>query len=96
MGGNLSEWCLDVFIADRYRSLGKLYIHSPSDPKVPETPKGESNPRRVYRGGSFKDQKENCEVCVRRELNEDKSSPAIGFRPVLLLKRPGREKGGEK
>jgi len=44
--------------------------------------------RRSFRGGSFKDNAFNCQVPVRRAMLASESSPAIGFRPVLLMRFP--------
>jgi len=39
-----------------------------------------------YRGGSYRDSRLNCQSPVRRSAIATQQDPAIGFRPVLLLK----------
>ncbi len=42
--------------------------------------------RRSYRGGSFNDNPFNCQIPVRRAMPASEANPAIGFRPVLLMR----------
>ena len=41
--------------------------------------------RRSIRGGSYLDNRFNCQVSVRRAMQSDQGAPTVGFRPVLLL-----------
>ena len=98
LGGNVSEWCLDGYLQDVHARIqnkagsGRSYEYDPvTTPLVQfalKRSKNEANPVRAYRGGSFKDQRWQCEVSCRRSLQENESSNAIGFRPVLLVSFP--------
>ena len=41
----------------------------------------------TYRGGSYRDSQFNCQSPVRRSAIATQQDPAIGFRPVLILKK---------
>jgi formylglycine-generating enzyme required for sulfatase activity len=40
----------------------------------------------TYRGGSYRDDRLNCQCPIRRSAIATQRDPAVGFRPVLLLK----------
>lgn len=44
--------------------------------------------RKTYRGGSYRDTRFNCHTPVRRAMSAGERTPAIGFRPILLLEFP--------
>jgi len=91
MSGNVSEWCLDRYDQDLYRvlQLNTLNRHDPAREAVLEAALQVSpvapNPARSYRGGSFKDAPLLCQLPTRRSLHQDRSTNALGFRPVIVV-----------
>lgn len=74
--------------ADVVPRLARLTQLAPNNPK-PLPSAGDApddHARRTYRGGSYQDNRFNCQVSVRRALPGSQRSPAIGFRPVLLMR----------
>lgn len=84
MGGNLSEWCLDLYDDGHYRKVTPLKPYFPAAVRTRHAPR-DIIAERTYRGGSFRDEKHNCEIPIRRALAQHRASPAVGFRPVLLV-----------
>lgn len=73
MSGNAREWCHDWF-SDEY------YSNSPEN--NPQGPSSSPENHRVVRGGSCKNDDENCRVADRFWLNPDYSDYDTGFRIV--------------
>lgn len=92
MGGNVSEWCLDLYEPDHYARLEAGRGYDPRKEKVQSPAKG-ILPVRTYRGGSYLDPRHNCEVPTRRSLAQDRRRPSLGFRPVLVPTPPVTRKG---
>lgn len=69
----------------------KFNLHIPADTVVGETERATENTsqdsvRRTYRGGSYQDNRFNCQIPVRRSMPASEGSPTVGFRPVLLMR----------
>lgn len=72
MGGNVAEWCLDVY--------GRYYYRE----STTENPTGpESGPDRVMRGGSWLAGEKYARVTGRFRDSASFTSPSIGFRCML-------------
>jgi gliding motility-associated lipoprotein GldK len=83
MSGNVSEWCLDAFhpaSVPLVWDLNPQYI----DPE---------EPRKIIRGGSWKDIAYFCETGTRAFEHEDKTRAYIGFRCAMTYL--GRSSGTE-
>lgn len=73
MHGNVAEWCSD-WHSEYY------YSNSPAtDPKGPET-----GTERVYRGGSWDDDGEDCRSAHRSDEEPTDSDNELGFRLILV------------
>jgi sulfatase modifying factor 1 len=72
MNGNVSEWCNDWFGIDYYSVSVE---QKPREPSFEET--------RVVRGGSYKDEKEDCRVATRGSFSPNFRYYSLGFRVVL-------------
>lgn len=94
LGGNVSEWCLDLFQERSYEDLRGEQSYSPAAARVQQSPSGRLGIR-TCRGGSFKDRKVNCEVSIRRSLLQAERKPVLGFRPVLLVSQEMQAKRTE-
>jgi formylglycine-generating enzyme required for sulfatase activity len=91
MGGNVWEWCTDLYRADEYtRALtaakGGVLVNpvGPSDSWDPQDPVP-TNPKHVIRGGSFLCHKSYCESyrpSARRGETPDTGMSHLGFRCV--------------
>lgn len=97
LAGNLSEWCLDEYQNDLFegKSSPVKYMPVPWKSRQTRWPSdshslvediASADVRRSYRGGSFQDNQFNCQTPVRRSALASDASPAIGFRPVILLR----------
>jgi formylglycine-generating enzyme required for sulfatase activity len=75
MSGNVSEWVLDAY---RVTSSSKTWDLDPIyvDPQ---------EPRKVVRGGSWKDIAHYLETSTRSYEFEDVPQPYIGFRTVMTF-----------
>ena len=74
MSGNVSEWCFDSFNAEYYAT-------SPS-----VNPKGDTDGTdKAYRGGSWKDDANQCRVTCRNSYTPEYTSNNLGFRVALEL-----------
>lgn len=73
MTGNVSEWCLDYYSENFYRTSSK------------KNPINTINAEygRVCRGGSFNDDADALKITYRNYLDEKESDKTIGFRLVL-------------
>lgn len=83
MSGNVAEWCEDAF-------------HPAAGPLVWDlnpTYWNEEEPRKVVRGGSWKDVSYYLETGTRTYENQDSSSSSIGFRCAMTYL--GRSSGSE-
>jgi formylglycine-generating enzyme len=95
MAGNVSEWCLDDFNAASVPTVWDLnpqYI----DPRTnPESPKYNEKiaPKKVIRGGSWKDVAYYLETGTRTFEFKDSTRAYIGFRCAMthLGRSSGRE-----
>lgn len=75
LAGNVSEW-----VADWY---------APYDPADTLNPKGpQAGTEKVYRGGSYADEKEWMSTYSRRGANPSEVSPYIGFRCAMDIPKP--------
>jgi len=85
LAGNVSEWCLDLYVEKRYETMAEREDYTPL-PKPPNIDghKGVIS-QRVHRGGSFLDVPTNCEAATRRWKLEDTREEFIGFRPALVI-----------
>lgn len=73
MAGNVSEWVLDAYKSSSYSStwdLDPIYV----DPK---------EPRKIVRGGSWKDISHYLQTSTRTFEYQDQAQPHIGFRTVM-------------
>ena len=93
LGGNVSEWCLDLY-TDKSPVGKKTY--NPNDRLVGEYSQDELMFARTIRGGNFRDSKTNCVVSIRRSLAATQSENYLGFRPVLLIRNPQSQNGTNK
>lgn len=71
MSGNVDEWCKDWY--DSYSLYSQMNTAEPS-----------SDPKRIFRGGSWEDWGKDCRVASRRGIKPVWYSPTLGFRIVLL------------
>jgi formylglycine-generating enzyme required for sulfatase activity len=89
MAGNVSEWCLDRYEQDIYRSFEtqQPLVYDPLQNLFVERAlnKLDSNRARSYRGGSYKDSEPKCQLPLRRSLHQNNKSASIGFRPLIVI-----------
>ncbi len=99
MHGNVAEWCLDQYVADRYKQLGDKVV---DDPVVPVT---KTYPQ-VARGGAWTDEAPLLRSAARRGSSKDwkaqdpqipqsiwyfTDANFVGFRVVRPLRTPTPE-----
>ncbi len=77
MSGNVFEWC-----SDWEEEVLVKHDGSYRDPKGPE-----SGTRKVYRGGSWEYEAEECRSSARHSLPPEAHLPSIGLRVVMELQR---------
>ena len=103
MHGNVAEWCLDQYVADRYKQLHKQFDGKPVDnPFVPIT---KEYPQ-VVRGGAWTDEAPLLRSAARRGSSKDwktqdpqipqsiwyfTDANFVGFRVVRPLRTPTPE-----
>lgn len=80
MHGNVREWCHDYY--DEYPPAS---VTDPTGPGIGET--------RVFRGGCFYSEAENCRASTRRAGNESTGNRGIGIRVAASVKKNATEKG---
>ncbi len=79
MTGNVQEWCLDWYASD-------YYLKSPDDnPRGPDKATNKEKAK-VFRGGSFKSDSNNCRV-ENRTFRVPLSYDDVGFRIILEVKK---------
>lgn len=80
MSGNVAEWTQDYY---------GVYPDEPTtDPKGPDAESfdlAKSSSRRAVRGGSWQDEESCCRCAARDALEQEESSPFLGFRFVVEL-----------
>jgi formylglycine-generating enzyme required for sulfatase activity len=99
MHGNVCEWCLDQYIADRYKQLGAKLVVDPVTPVTKTYPQ-------VVRGGAWTDEAPLCRSAARRGSSKDwkaqdpqipqsiwyhTDADFVGFRVVRPLRTPTAE-----
>jgi len=99
MHGNVCEWCLDEYAADRYKQLGDQLVESPLNLVTKAYPQ-------VARGGTWLDESPLLRSAARRGSNKDwkmqdpqipqsiwyhTDADFIGFRVVRPLRVPSAE-----
>lgn len=85
MAGNVSEWCLDDYNGEKYKEVTQQPLLHNSSSVTIESALIDLTKYRTYRGGSFKDEKLNCCVFIRRSQSPKTGSPVVGFRPVIVF-----------
>jgi formylglycine-generating enzyme required for sulfatase activity len=88
MSGNLSEWCLNEYRNSLFKEGNKNITYTPVPFSIQQRtvaiqPDLQAT-FRSYRGGSYRDDRFNCQLPARRALNASDRLPSIGFRIVLL------------
>ncbi len=73
MSGNVAEWCMDYYGADYYS------ISPSKDPTGPTF-----GSEAVVRGGSYKDDADQCRCTKRNHLPKESMSADVGFRVVKV------------
>jgi formylglycine-generating enzyme required for sulfatase activity len=99
MHGNVSEWCLDEYVADQYKRLGDKLVANPVVPVTKEYPQ-------VARGGAWTDEAPALRSAARRASSPEwkagdpqipksiwyyTDASFVGFRVVRPLRVPGVE-----
>ncbi len=99
MHGNVAEWCLDQYSADRYKKLGDKLVENPLDIVTKAYPQ-------VARGGAWTDEAPLLRSAARRASSKDwkmqdpqipqsiwyfTDAPFVGFRVIRPLRTPTAE-----
>jgi formylglycine-generating enzyme required for sulfatase activity len=103
MHGNVAEWCLDQYVADRYKQLGDKLVNNPLLPVTKAYPQ-------VVRGGAWTDEAPLLRSAARRGSTKDWKSQDpqipqsiwyftdanfVGFRIVRPLRTPTAEEAAK-
>ncbi len=101
MHGNVAEWCLDQYVADRYKQLGDKLVDNPLVPVTKAYPQ-------VVRGGAWTDEAPLLRSAARRGSSKDwkaqdpqipqsiwyhTDANFVGFRVVRPLRMPDAGRG---